>query len=144
MKKFPQVLGYAGALPFMGLAIGISAVQADPVALKLLSVLQLIYACLILSFLGGVHWPEAVKDRDNVRLCLSMIPTIIGFFFIVWGLTHEPFQAILGTIFLFWFIFWMDKKYYDGRTYPDGYLPLRFNLALLVTAFLLFSYFSVL
>lgn len=142
MKKFPQVLGYAGALPFLGLALAISGVENDGVSLKLFAVLQLIYAALILSFLGGVHWPEALKERDNLRLCLAMVPTILGFGLLIWGVTHDPIQPLLGAILLFWFVFVMDKKYYDGRTYPDGYLPFRFNLTLLVTALLFFSYLS--
>jgi len=142
MKKFPQVLGYAGALPFLGLALGLSIIQDDIITIKLLTVLQLTYASLILSFLGGVHWPEALKERDNIRLLLCMMPTIIGFGLMIWGVTHDPVQPLLGAILLFWFVFIVDKKYYDGRTYPDGYLPFRFNLTLLVTALLFFSYLS--
>jgi len=143
MKKFPQILGYLGALPFLVLALGLSYIEGDLVTLKLLAVLQLTYAGLIVSFLGGVHWPEALKNRDNIRLSLCMLPTVIGFGLMGWGFTHDPAHALLGFIALFWFIFFMDKKYYDGRVYPDGYLGFRFNLTLLVTALLLFSYLSV-
>ena len=55
-------LGYAGALPFLGLGlviiypeVGIAPVAAAEVQFAMLS-----YGAVILSFLGGLHWGRAI------------------------------------------------------------------------------------
>ena len=67
-------LGYAGALPFLGLSValfwlghGISRMAFLPSQISLLS---LSYGAIILSFLGGLHWGRAVTCPED-RLILS-------------------------------------------------------------------------
>lgn len=143
MDKYPRIISYLVALPILGMTVGLYAFQADPVATKLYAVFELCYACLIISFLGGSHWQPALKDRNNLRITLALLPVILCAGLLFWGFTRDPNQPLLGVIALFWGTFLMDKKYYDMRDLPENYLMFRFNFTVYTTAMILFSYLVV-
>lgn len=140
MTLYPKILGYLGALPFVVIAFALIVFHDDTVRTSFFAVLQLCYASMILSFLGGVHWPYAVAGRDNLRLTLSMIPTIICAALLYIGFSFNPFYPLLGVASLFWFVFALDKKYYDMLVLPDGYLSYRRTLTMIVSGLLVLSY----
>ena len=60
---FARLLGYAGALPFIGLAIAHRLDISIGVAEN--SFLLYAYGIVILSFLGGMHWGRVASDSDS-------------------------------------------------------------------------------
>ena len=140
MRIYPRILSALLVAPFVGLAFLLYGVQADPVFTKLYAVLQLCYASLIVCFLSGVHRTEALKERDNKRLTLSMMPVMMSAGLLFWGFTKDPIHPLLVAIIMFWTLYIMDKKYYDMRHLPEDYLPYRFKFTMAVTTVLVFSY----
>lgn len=67
-------LGYAGLLPFVGLAVLLWLVK--PGLHSLVAMALTTYAALIASFLGGLHWGVAFVQGDKTPL-----------FHAVWGVT---------------------------------------------------------
>ena len=140
MGLYPRLLSYILVLPFVALTVLLYSVQADPVFSKLYAVLLLSYASLIICFLSGVHRTEALKERDHKRLTLSVMPVIVSAGLLYWGFTQNPIHPLLGSIFLFWSLYLVDKKYYDMRHLPEDYLSYRFRMTMAVTALLVFNY----
>jgi len=96
------LLGYLGLIPFVAPALLIWFL--DEQTALLLSTVQIVYAALIISFMGGVHWGYAVKQGDNARywqFLISVLPTLVLFAVFVFGLTVEPlYIAILFSLIL--------------------------------------------
>jgi hypothetical protein len=80
----PLVLGIAGLVPFFGLAVLAATGAAGTPGLPGLAptTALLVYAALILSFLGGVRWGVAVSMEDQARArreyVISVLPTLIA------------------------------------------------------------------
>ena len=81
-QKIARLLGYGGALPF----IGFGALVATGSAIWEIEfdTILLCYGAVILSFLGGLHWGRlASGDRqitsgDNVFLLWSITPPLVA------------------------------------------------------------------
>ena len=74
MHNAAKLLGYAGLLPFVGIPILIIIGLVDAY-LGYLHFVQ--YSAIILSFLGGVHWLDAIQNRrKNHQLFASMLPSV--------------------------------------------------------------------
>ncbi|BDX07036.1 DUF3429 domain-containing protein [Planctobacterium marinum] len=77
MTKHMNFLGAAGLIPFAGLPL--------LVLMQLVSVYEgvawfTIYSALILSFLGGIHWYDALNRTSSVsQLYIAMLPSITAF-----------------------------------------------------------------
>ncbi len=73
------LLGYAGLLPP---AIGIALRLVDPVRGGMANALALLYAALILSFLGGMWWGIAAARVSGAALGMllgiAVVPTLIA------------------------------------------------------------------
>jgi len=98
---FARLLGYAGALPFVGLGFAngmdISFGSADT------SFLLYAYGIVILSFLGGIHWGRIAADRDagapSARwLAFAVCPSLIGWFSLFFDLPFAIIMLIGGFI----------------------------------------------
>ncbi|MEM6780539.1 MAG: DUF3429 domain-containing protein [Pseudomonadota bacterium] len=135
-QNFYQVLGYAGLIPFWGLAVG-SFVIDDP---RFIST-QLAYAAIILSFLGGAHWPRAVESKCPFYLVLTMLPSIFALGAFVAGLFY-PAIALGVFSLLFIAMFVMDKKFLKLDPMPDDYVRFRIILTVLVVLALTLTSFS--
>ncbi len=139
-RNFYQILGYTGILPFILFLVGFYFNQGNPIIGNLMLVMQMVYGTIIVSFLSGVHWPDAVRDKNILRLIFSILPTIFLIPIMFWGLSHSPVHALLMIIVLMWAIFAMDRGYFYYRqnemTMPRGYILYRFNLTMLVTIIL--------
>ena len=69
-------LGFAGAVPFVGLAL-MSFASGWPGLLALSALAA--YAVAILSFMGGVQWGMAMdRDSSPVRLAASVVPALVA------------------------------------------------------------------
>jgi|GEM_PF-3338749 len=140
-RNFYQMLGYAGVLPFLFFLIGFYLNQGNIIIANLMLVMQMFYAAVILGFLSGIHWSDAVRTKNKIRLILSVLPTILLLPIVFWGMSHSPIQALLMIVFLFWGVFVMDRGYFYYRadsetTMPRRYILYRFNLTMLVTIIL--------
>ena len=77
MTKHMNFLGAAGLIPFVGLPLLL--------LLQLVSVQEgvawfTLYSAVILSFLGGIHWYDALNRTSSVsQLYIAMLPSIIAF-----------------------------------------------------------------
>jgi Protein of unknown function (DUF3429) len=126
-RDVPQpawLLGAAGLIPFVGLA-----------ALPVLDVIPAIpanyyfqlYAAVILSFLGGVHWGLAMQSGAPLRslhLVVSVIPALIAWGAL--GLALRPALSVLAVAFaaLFAFDAWSARAGWVPAWYPRLRLPL--------------------
>jgi hypothetical protein len=97
------LLGYLGLVPFVGPALLIWFL--DEQTSLLLSTVQIAYAALIISFMGGVQWGYAIRQGDEARFwqfLISVLPTLVLFAVFVFGLAVEPlYIAILFSLLLF-------------------------------------------
>ncbi|MCX4190462.1 DUF3429 domain-containing protein [Methylophaga sp. OBS3] len=122
MTRLHQLLGYAGLIPFVGLAI-ISMTGIYPNSSEWL----LTYAALILSFLGGLLWVitmqyELPKHVPFVSVglmlwawCWLLWPTLNWFWLAAW--------SFLGL--------WLYEKYYISMVYSAEFIRLRGQLSLI-------------
>lgn len=124
------ILGWAGVLPFWGLALALVVGVELPVipdeAAALVS-----YGAIILSFMAGVHWglamraPDAPHGPQATRLLLvSVVPAVIA-----WFATLAPVgTAVLILAVLFLALLPVDIWATAERLAPPWYRPLRLQL----------------
>ena len=129
-----RVLGYGGALPFLGGAIAASqqmAILGLAPAYLLLS-----YGAIILSFLGGLHWgrvitsPHADRHTDFVWLIWSVCPSLLGWVALV--LPVKFGAVVLSLCFLA--ALQIDQKLFRQQIWPVWMQPLRLHLSLIAVA----------
>ena len=129
-----RVLGYGGALPFLGGAIAAS--QQMPILGLSPAYLLLSYGAIILSFLGGLHWgrvitsPHADRRSDFVWLIWSVCPSLLG-----WAALLLPVKVgavVLSLCFLA--ALQIDQKLIREQIWPAWMRPLRLHLSLIAVA----------
>jgi Protein of unknown function (DUF3429) len=77
-RKMALALMSFGALPFIGAAVlavsnagDVRGFQADQIAVA--------YGAVILSFLGGIRWGDAIAKGPAATLFISVLPSLAGF-----------------------------------------------------------------
>jgi hypothetical protein len=126
--KLPRVAwiyGAAGLIPFLGCAA--ADIAGAPPGQGWWRLALLIYAAVILSFLGGARWgfELAHLPAKAVVITLSMAPSIAGFFLL---LTPPHLQRwALGGAVVAHILQWAWDIQAKGA--PDGYGRLRSVLA---------------
>ncbi len=130
-----KILGYSGLIPFFSLALlaGIADAKTSALAASAL----LLYAAIILSFMGGVVWGRAIAGmRDGglaVSLVIAVLPALLAWVGAWLGGKPGVLLCCLGLVAL-----WV----HDHRTQaiPEWFRRLRAHLtvgAVLSTASLL-------
>ena len=133
------VLAAAGALPFIGL-LAAHIWGVEPFGRPPVSVLAL-YAAVILSFMGAVHWGLAMAEfgghRDTAwSYIVSVLPALLGWF----ALAFLPIGAALGVIaFGFGLLLLYDLRALRLDRAPAWYAKLRWPLTLVVVPCLLLA-----
>jgi hypothetical protein len=131
------VLGWAGVLPFWGLALALATGLDLPVIGDEASAL-VSYGAIILSFMAGVHWGLAMRAPDAPAgpratglLAISVVPAIIA-----WFATLAPASAAIVILAVFFLVLLpVDLWAIGERLAPTWYRPLRLQLtAAVVTA----------
>lgn len=127
-----QILGYAGLVPFFLLAAlaWIPQAAVHDFSLQALG----IYAAVILSFLGAVHWGIFLTDRGHrvAGMAAPLWAVIPGLG--AWGALLLPSALSLPLLsVLFPVVFLVDRSSLKGHDLPSGYLLLRGNLTLAAT-----------
>ncbi len=135
------MLGYAGLIPFAGLAVLMWLVNSP-----VLAVVQFTYAAMIASFLGGVHWAHALQPARNNRtqMMVAMAPTILSFISLGLGLMIGPLFALLAISALIIALYFADQRFLDPALLPEHYMRFRRNLSLAVLFCLILSSASLL
>ena len=127
------ILGAAGLLPFIALAVGVHVLQGDRAILAPWWLAA--YGAVILSFLGGVQWGLAAAANQHlaIRLTVSIMPSLIA-----WMALLVPRQMgfhVLAVAFaLTLYIDW--KNHREGQS-PPWYIRLRLPLSVIVILSLL-------
>lgn len=81
MQNTAKLLGYAGLLPFILIPVFIIIGLMDAY-IGYLHFVQ--YSAIILSFMGGIHWLDALQNRrKNHQLFASMLPSIVAWLSLV-------------------------------------------------------------
>lgn len=129
-----QRLGFAGLLPFIGLALAALLDLWAPHAIEFF----VLYSAIILSFLGGIHWGICMQDdtTDHSRaLQWSMLPAIAAIATLVFHNLPLRCDTTLATlaIFALLHLFWLN---YERRKLASHawYLELRGRLTFTVVA----------
>jgi hypothetical protein len=142
MRSIPitaAVLGAAGALPFLLLAFAPS-IDFEPFGRPPLVVLSL-YAAVILSFMGAVHWGlamgQTVARRDSSwQFAMSVLPAMLGWF----SLSFLPMSVALRVMALgFAVLLLYDLRAVRIGRAPRWYANLRWPLTLVAVASLLWA-----
>ena len=129
-----RILGYGGALPFLGGAIAASQ-QVEILGLAS-AYLLLSYGSVILSFLGGLHWGRVITSPDHVSsagpgwLIWSVCPPLLG-----WAALLLPIKVGAVVLSLCFLTAWkIDYKLLQINIWPDWMRPLRLHLSLIAVA----------
>ncbi len=138
----PRLLGYLGLLPFI---IPTVFLFYDHHHFMVWRNLLISYAAVILSFLGAVYWGVAMIVREmsikkrNVMLSWSVIPSIVAWISL---LIPQVYGLILLSVF-FVISFFMDMQLTKSEAKPAWYIPLRFQLTVVVTTCLVTAAYMV-
>ena len=142
-KEFPPAplwLTLAGIVPFFGTTIALWMWRDDIGLLLTAALWQLVYAAMILSFLGGVRWGYEMARQDTPRwglMGLSVLGALAG-----WALVMAAFNpvikawmlALMAGFFVLHYIF--DRFSAD---LPGWYRAIRFWPTLAAALCLLFA-----
>ncbi|MFK7966750.1 MAG: DUF3429 domain-containing protein [Burkholderiaceae bacterium] len=86
VKRWAWILGLAGLIPFVAHTVAV-VIMAPPLNFVAVSS-QIMYAALILTFVGGLHWGvllvagEAFSQAQIIgRLVWSVVPSLYAFWF---------------------------------------------------------------
>ena len=131
LPRPPLVLGAAGVLPPLA-CVGLALV--DPTLILPATIGGGLYAALILSFLGGMWWMEALLRRDERGwpYLLAVLPSLIG-----WALLVPPLLAggsirialiLLGLVVMVSPL--ADIRVGTAMRSLTGWAPLRWALSL--------------
>lgn len=138
---FALILGYLGALPFIGLSLFI-LLGNEQLANNVRPALH-VYGAIILSFLGGLHWGRiAAKSQflssDKWALIYSVVPSLIGWssylLAIVW---RESVWMLIGGFALAYFI---DRVFILAGEWRTFMYSLRLHLTIVACFCLALSY----
>jgi len=124
--KAAYILGFAGLLPFMGLAVTAWSVDVYHVSLPMDATVS--YGALILSFLGALYWGRALRDNkvqtNGKWVIWSVIP-----FLVAWGLTFlPPFIGLVALMGMLVICIVMDYIAHRAHFLPSWMMRLRLML----------------
>lgn len=141
VPRLPALLGYAGLIPFVVLS---AALWLTPASYQVLvNQALLLYASLILAFMGAVHWGLAMlqSDLDDQRqLVFSVIPALVAWLALFLPEILNYSVLIIAFALLCLFDTRMSKT---GRA-PSWYPRLRSPLTAIVVASLMVAQFQYL
>ncbi len=135
-----KLLGYLGLIPFLCSSLLIWIPKFHQIAVHSLT----IYATVILTFIGGVHWGIALQqtqsaDNTNNRFIFSVIPSLVAWIAVVF---IKPYALIIliGCFIVFRLI---EKRLYQ-QLIPVWYAQLRDQLTVIATLSILVGWVGTL
>ncbi len=150
LPKMAFYLGYAGLLPFVGLAIAsVAGVKVQTYFDVTTEFWLAIYAAVIISFLGAIHWGVVIAIADkldpnenNTLLFYSVIPSLLAWFSFLLNMKYTLF--LMGLIILF--CYFMDRLILFKKlnnTINTEFSRLRLHLTIVVSIALFISAISL-
>ncbi|MCQ8240223.1 DUF3429 domain-containing protein [Rhizosaccharibacter radicis] len=147
LPLFAILLGLGGLLPFLFCVVAIVAFPSSVPVPRLVMALCFYGAC-ILSFLGGVHWGFALspdgggavpgrRNADRWRLCLGVLPSLVGWAALLVTLVSSPVLALAILAIGFLLTIAAEVAAQRRGLMPPGYLALRWLLTAVVVLCLL-------
>lgn len=129
------VAGYAGLIPFAGLAAWVW-IRHVGLGAHILAV----YAAIVLTFVGAVHYGWALGEHaDGRRYWWSVVPALIA-----WILVLLPTAAGLPLLAVALLGTWYAERRWFGKELPRWYRGLRIQLSVAAAACLLAAWIAVL
>ena len=121
-------LGHAGLAPFVLGALLALLVRADVLPYVVLSLS--VYAGMIVSFLGGIHWGILMMARDATprRLVWAVTPSLFGWVSVV----MPPHAGLVIQALLLIVCYLVDRRVYPAYGLSK-WLTLRFRLTLVAS-----------
>ena len=122
-------LGYAGLLPFVGLAgtsLWLGSLENGRFAEALLA-----YGASILSFMGAIHWGLALRngtEPDSKLLLWGVVPSLLAWVALLVGTVPGLWLVVVGL----WGCFALDRTVYPSFGL-QGWLPMRLALTVVAT-----------
>ena len=114
-----------GVLPFIAASImafydfgDVSGFQADQIAVA--------YGAIILSFLGGIRWGDAIAKGPAATLFMSVLPSLAGFFALLINSYNGTMILITG------FAAQALWDFIAPATLPDWFIKLRMVITVIV------------
>lgn len=136
-RRTAIALTVAGALPFAGLLAGMAFL--DPPTNLTANFWLMVYASVILSFLGGIRWglALAVQDASPFTLALSVLPALAGWVIVPYAILIQPIPS--PEWFLAYAALFGAQLSWDIRaaSVPDWFKPVRLYVSLVVIACML-------
>ena len=141
VPRLPVLLGYAGLIPFIVLSAALWFLP--PTYQVLINQALLLYASLILAFMGAVHWGLAMlqnENRNHQQLGFSVIPALVAWlaFFLPEILNYSVLIIAFALLCLF------DTRMAKSGRAPGWYPRLRSPLTTVVVASLIVAQFQYL
>ena len=137
--KLANILGYLGLIPF---AFSSSLVWLPKYNEHAQAGLT-IYAAVILTFIGAVHWGIVISTKSvknsTVKLIFSIIPALISWILLLTSTSHELLMFAVCFVILWWVERLMMKD-----LMPSWYIKLRNRLSFFVVILLLFGWIGLL
>lgn len=141
MKKeffVPRLLGYLGLLPFILSSILVWVPEYHNFAIQSIT----LYAAVILTFIGGVHWGLAIQacktssanERDQNDRALrnqfifSILPSLVAWLAV---LIAQPYSLLIMAIGFV--TFWISEKILFSKALEPWYSTLRNHLTIVAT-----------
>lgn len=137
----PALLGYLGLIPFAVSGLLVWVPEYQLYAVQSIT----IYAAVIVTFIGGVHWGLAMQasktsnDRDDQlirnQLIFSVAPSLIAWLAVV---VAQSYSLII--IALCFVTFWYIEKTIFSKALENWYTKLRNHLTLVATLFIVIGW----
>ncbi len=137
----PRQLGYLGLLPFIASSIVVWNPAYHDFALQSIT----IYAAVIVTFIGGVHWGLALQAQSSSgnhkasticnQFIFSVIPSLAAWLAVV---VAQPYSLII--IALCFVTFWYFEKTFFNQTFENWYATLRNRLTLVATTCIIIAW----
>lgn len=122
-------LGYAGLLPFVGLALATWVLRGAQHSQAVFALLA--YGASIVGFLGAIHWGFAMRDRADPSVALfawGIVPSLVAWVALLWGASAGLW--LLATAL--WACWLVDRSVYP-RFGLQGWLAMRLNLTVVAS-----------
>ena len=123
----PEVLGWAGIIPFVISALSVIVMNDYEVEIRIIG---LLYASTILSFLGAVHWGKLLflKEKNNFLWLWGVSTSLLAWFsLIIIVIFKNYYMSSILLVAGFIFSLVVDyKKLSDHK----NYISLRIKLTL--------------
>lgn len=146
-----NTLGYAGLIPFLGLAV-LTGVFSGTETASTLAHYNLIYALCIVSFLGAVHWGLAISllNQEQPAYLAGLDQAAFETRSFIWGVTPSLLAWLAGSFsppeYTLWilavilaFVWLVDQRMLKPMKAFEQYLKLRNHLTLGAIAGLLLT-----